>query len=126
MSILIDANTKVITQGITGDAGTFHSLQAKAYGTNMVGGVTPGKGGQNVEGIPVFDTVDEAVRTTGATVSVIYVPAPFTADAICEAVDSGVELAVAITEGVPVLDMARVRDYMRGSKTRLVGPTAQA
>ena len=90
MSILIDANTKVITQGITGKNGTFHSTQAKAYGTQMVGGVTPGKGGQEVDGIPVFDSVREAVEATGATASVIYVPAPFTADSICEAVDAGV------------------------------------
>ncbi len=122
MSILIDPDTKVITQGLTGEAGQFHSLQAKAYGTAVVGGVTPGKGGQEVEGIPVFDTVVEAVEATGATASVIYVPAPFTADAICEAVDAGVALIVAITEGVPVLDMAWVRDYMRGSASRLVGP----
>ncbi|MFO1052137.1 MAG: succinate--CoA ligase subunit alpha [Planctomycetota bacterium] len=122
MSILIDGNTKVITQGITGKNGTFHSTQAKAYGTHVVGGVTPGKSGQTVEGIPVFDTVREAVEATGATASVIYVPAPFTADSICEAVDAGLELVVAITEGVPVLDMAWVRDMMRGSKTRLVGP----
>ncbi|MHC5065662.1 MAG: succinate--CoA ligase subunit alpha [Planctomycetota bacterium] len=122
MSILIDADTKVICQGITGEAGTFHSTQAKAYGTNMVGGVTPGKGGQEVEGMPVFDTVSEAVAATGAEASVIYVPAPFTADAICEAVDAGIRLVVAITEGVPVLDMAWVRDYVEGSGARLVGP----
>ena len=122
MSILIDADTKVITQGITGDAGRFHTLQAADYGTDVVGGVTPGKGGQEVEGIPVFDTVSEAVAATGATASVIYVPAPFTADAICEAVDSGIELVVAITEGVPVLDMSWLREYIRGSGARLVGP----
>jgi len=122
MSILIDGNTKVITQGITGKNGTFHSLQAKAYGTQVVGGVTPGKGGTVHEGVPVFDSVREAVTATGATASVIYVPAPFTADSICEAVDAGIELIVAITEGVPVLDMAWVRDVMRGSRSRLVGP----
>ncbi|MGE0141714.1 MAG: succinate--CoA ligase subunit alpha [Planctomycetota bacterium] len=122
MSILIHADTKVITQGITGKNGTFHSLQAKAYGTQVVAGVTPGKAGQNVEGIPVFDSVHEAKAATGATASVIYVPAPFTADSICEAVDAGIELIVAITEGVPVLDMAAVRDIMRGSNSRLVGP----
>ncbi|MCC6782891.1 MAG: succinate--CoA ligase subunit alpha [Planctomycetes bacterium] len=122
MSILIDGNTKVITQGITGKNGTFHSLQAKAYGTHVVGGVTPGKGGTIHEGIPVFDSVREAVKATGATASVVYVPAPFTADSICEAVDAGIELIVAITEGVPVLDMAWVRDMMRGTKSRLVGP----
>jgi succinyl-CoA synthetase alpha subunit len=122
MSILIDGNTKVITQGITGKNGTFHSLQAKAYGTHVVGGVTPGKGGTVHEGIPVFDSVREAVKATGATASVVYVPAPFTADSICEAVDAGIELIVAITEGVPVLDMAWVRDMMRGTPSRLVGP----
>jgi succinyl-CoA synthetase alpha subunit len=122
MSILIDGNTKVITQGITGKNGTFHSLQAVAYGTQVVGGVTPGKGGTEVEGIPVFDSVREAVQATGATASVVYVPAAFTADSICEAVDAGIELVVAITEGVPVLDMAWVKDYMRGSGARLVGP----
>ncbi len=122
MSILIDGNTKVITQGLTGDAGKFHTLQAKAYGTHTVGGVTPGKGGQEVDGIPVFDSVREAVDATGATASVVYVPAPFTADAICEAADAGIGLVVAITEGVPVLDMTRVRDYLDGSNTRLVGP----
>lgn len=122
MSILITPETKVLTQGITGKNGTFHSLQAKAYGTQVVGGVTPGKGGQNVEGIPVFDSVREAVAETGATTSVIYVPAPFTADSICEAVDAGIELIVAITEGVPVLDMAWVAEYLAGSNSRLVGP----
>ncbi|MBI5850442.1 MAG: succinate--CoA ligase subunit alpha [Planctomycetes bacterium] len=122
MSILIDGSTKVITQGITGKNGTFHSLQAKAYGTQVVGGVTPGKGGTVHEGVPVFDSVREAVLATGATASVIYVPAPFTADSICEAVDAGIELIVAITEGVPVLDMAWVRDVMRGGRSRLVGP----
>jgi succinyl-CoA synthetase alpha subunit len=122
MSILIDAQTKVLCQGITGDAGRFHSLAARAYGTRMVGGVTPGKGGSEVEGIPVFDTVRDAVAATGASASVIYVPAAFCADAICEAVEAGIELVVAITEGIPVLDMARVRDYMRGCATRLIGP----
>jgi len=122
MSILIEADTKVICQGITGDAGRFHSTQAKAYGTAMVGGVTPGKGGQEVEGMPVFDSVHEAVQATGAEASVIYVPAPFTADAICEAVDAGIRLVVAITEGIPVLDMAWVRDYVAGSGSRLIGP----
>jgi len=122
MSVLIDGNTKVITQGITGDAGKFHSLQARAYGTQMVGGVTPGKGSQDVEGIPVFNTVAEAVKETGATASVIYVPAAFCGDAICEAVDAGIETIVAITEGIPVLDMAWVRDCMKGSASRLIGP----
>ncbi len=122
MSVLIDGNTKVICQGITGEAGTFHSTQAKAYGTKMVGGVTPNKGGQAVDGMPVFDTVAEAVEKTGATASVIYVPAPFTADAICEAVDAQLDLVVAITEGIPVMDMAFVRNYMIGKKTQLIGP----
>jgi succinyl-CoA synthetase alpha subunit len=122
MSILIDKDTKVLCQGITGGAGKFHALQCKAYGTQMVAGVTPGKGGDSVEGIPVYDSVREAVEHTGATVSMIFVPAPFTADAICEAVDSGIELVVAITEGIPVLDMAFVRDFMKGSGARLIGP----
>ena len=122
MSILIDGDTKVITQGVTGRNGTFHSVQARNYGTHVVGGVTPGKGGQQVEGIPVFDTVREAVETTGATASVIYVPAPFAADSICEAADAGLALIVAITEGVPVLDMAWVKDRIRDSGSRLVGP----
>ena len=122
MSVLIDGTTKVITQGITGDAGRFHTLQAKAYGTQVVGGVTPGKGGQEVEGIPVYDTVRAAVAATGATASAVYVPAPFCADAICEAVEGGIELVVAITEGIPVLDMAWVKDLIRGSGARLIGP----
>jgi len=122
MSILIDGDTKVICQGITGDAGRFHSLNAVAYGTRMVGGVTPGKGGQDVDGIPVFDTVSDAVAATGATASVIYVPAAFAADAICEAADSGIELAIAITEGIPVLDMAWVKSYLQGSGCRVIGP----
>ncbi|MEC7680284.1 MAG: succinate--CoA ligase subunit alpha, partial [Planctomycetota bacterium] len=108
MSILVDGNTKVICQGITGNAGTFHSLGCREYGTQMVGGVTPGKGGQNVEGIPVFDTVEEAVQETGANASMIFVPPPFTADAILEAIDAGIEVICAITEGVPVVDMVRV------------------
>ena len=99
MSVLIDKDTKVLCQGITGGAGKFHSLQCRAYGTQMVAGVTPGKGGESVEGIPVYDSVAEAVKDTGATVSMIFVPAPFTADAICEAVDGGIELVIAITEG---------------------------
>ncbi|MCZ6832285.1 MAG: succinate--CoA ligase subunit alpha [Acidobacteria bacterium] len=122
MSVLIDDDTVVICQGVTGDTGRFHSLQARDYGTKMVGGVTPGKGGQQVEGIPVFDTVREARRATGANATVIYVPAAFCADAICEAVDAGIELIVTITEGIPVLDMAWVREYMRGSRSRLIGP----
>jgi len=122
MSVLVNSNTKVICQGFTGAQGTFHSEQAVAYGTAMVGGVTPGKGGTEHLGLPVFDTVDEAVRTTGANASVIYVPPPFAADAILEAIDAGVELAVCITEGIPVLDMVRVKRALEGSSTRLIGP----
>jgi len=122
MSILVNKNTKVICQGITGEQGTFHTRQMVAYGTRMVGGVTPGKGGTDVDGIPVFDTVDEAVRKTGANASVIYVPAAFAGDAIMEAVDSGIELVICITEGIPVLDMVRVRRFMQGRNSRLVGP----
>jgi succinyl-CoA synthetase alpha subunit len=122
VSILVDANTKVITQGITGDAGRFHTLQAKAYGTKVAGGVTPGKGGTEVDGIPVFDTVRDAVAATGASASVVYVPAPFAADAICEAAEAGIHLVVAITEGIPVLDMAWVRGLLAERGTRLVGP----
>ncbi|MBR6888783.1 MAG: succinate--CoA ligase subunit alpha [Selenomonadaceae bacterium] len=120
--ILADKNTKVIVQGITGKAATFHTKQMLAYGTQIVGGVTPGKAGQNVEGIPVFNTVEEAVKATGATASVIYVPAPFAADSILEAVDAGLDLVVCITEHIPVLDMVKVRRYMIGKKTRLIGP----
>jgi succinyl-CoA synthetase alpha subunit len=122
MSILIDGNTKVICQGITGNAGTFHSLGCREYGTNMVGGVTPGKGGQDVEGIPVFDTVEEAVETAGADATMIFVPPPFTADAILEAVDAGIKVICAITEGVPVLDMVRVYEKVRASDSVLIGP----
>ena len=122
MSILVNKNTKVICQGITGEQGTFHTRQMVQYGTKMVGGVTPGKGGSKVDGIPVFDTVDEAVRKTKANASVIYVPAAFAADAIMEAVDGGIELVVCITEGIPVLDMVKVKRFMEGKKARLVGP----
>jgi len=122
MAVLVDKNTKVICQGFTGAQGTFHSEQAVAYGTKMVGGVTPGKGGTKHLDLPVFNTVDEAVRATGADASVIYVPPPFAADAILEAVDAKVRLVVCITEGIPVLDMVRVKRAMAGSKTRLIGP----
>jgi succinyl-CoA synthetase alpha subunit len=122
MSILVDKNTKVITQGMTGDTGTFHTQQALDYGTQMVAGVTPGKGGQTHLGLPVYDTVAEAKHTTGATASVIYVPPPFAADSILEAIDAEVELIVAITEGIPVLDMVRVKRALSGSKSRLIGP----
>ena len=122
MSILVNKNTKVICQGITGEQGTFHTRQMVEYGTKMVGGVTPGKGGINVDGIPVFDTVDEAVKKTKANASVIYVPAAFAADAIMEAVDAGIGLVVCITEGIPVLDMVKVKRFMEGKKSRLIGP----
>lgn len=120
--ILVDKNTKVIVQGITGKAATFHTKQMLAYGTNIVGGVTPGKAGQTVEGVPVFNTVEDAVKATGATASVIYVPAAFAADSILEAIDSELDLVVCITEHIPVLDMVKVRRYMVGKKTRLIGP----
>ena len=122
MSILIDKNTRVITQGITGATGLFHAQGAREYGTQMVGGVTPGKGGSTIDGFPVFDTVKAAMEQTGATASVIYVPPPFAADSIMEAVDAGIELVCCITEGIPVLDMVKVKHYMKGKKTRLVGP----
>ncbi|WP_447726755.1 succinate--CoA ligase subunit alpha [Sphingomonas koreensis] len=122
MSILIDKNTKVITQGMTGETGTFHTQQALAYGTQMVGGVTPGKGGTEHIGLPVFDTVAEAKSKTGADASVIYVPPPFAADSILEAIDAEIPLVVCITEGIPVLDMVKVKRALSGSKTRLIGP----
>jgi succinyl-CoA synthetase alpha subunit len=122
MSILVTKNTKVICQGFTGEAGTFHSEQAIKYGTKMVGGVTPGKGGTSHLGIPVFNTVMEAKETTGADASVIYVPPPFAADAILEAIDAEIPLIVAITEGIPVLDMVKVKRALSGSKSRLLGP----
>ncbi|HRK09028.1 MAG TPA: succinate--CoA ligase subunit alpha [Pseudobdellovibrionaceae bacterium] len=122
MAIMIDSNTKVICQGFTGAQGTFHSEQAVAYGTKMVGGVTPGKGGTKHLNLPVFDTVREAREKTGCNASVIYVPPPFAADAIMEAVDAELDLVVCITEGIPVMDMVKVRRFMHGKKTRLVGP----
>jgi succinyl-CoA synthetase alpha subunit len=122
MSILADKNTRVVTQGITGATGQFHTKACKDYGTQMVAGVTPGKGGTSFEGIPIFDTVGQAVRSTGANASVIYVPPPFAADAILEAIDSGVDLVVCITEGIPVSDMVGVKRAMEGKKTRLIGP----
>ncbi|MDA0653193.1 MAG: succinate--CoA ligase subunit alpha, partial [Proteobacteria bacterium] len=122
MSVLVDKNTKVICQGFTGSQGTFHSEQAIAYGTRMVGGVTPGKGGAKHLGLPVFDTVADAVDKTGANVSVIYVPPPFAADAILEAIDAELPLVVCITEGIPVLDMVRVKRALSGTATRLIGP----
>ena len=122
MSILVDKNTKVICQGFTGNQGTFHSEQAIAYGTKMVGGTTPGKGGSTHLGLPVFDTVREAKEKVGADASAIYVPPPFAADAILEAIDAEVPLIVCITEGIPVLDMVKVKRALSGSKSRLIGP----
>ena len=122
MSILVDRETRVICQGFTGKQGTFHSEQAIAYGTNMVGGVTPGKGGQRHLDLPVFDTVAEAVQQAGAQATMIYVPAAFAADAICEAADAGIELVVCITEGIPVQDMIRVKQYLGQTGARLIGP----
>jgi len=122
VSIYIDADSRVIVQGITGSAGAFHTRQMLDYGTKVVGGVTPGKAGTEVEGVPVFDSVSTAVRETGADVSVIFVPPAFAADAICEGFDSGLALVVCITEGIPVLDMVKVKRFMEGKKTRLIGP----
>ncbi len=122
MSILVDENTRVVVQGITGSEGSFHTRQMVAYGSKVVAGVTPGKGGQDLDGIPVFNRVEDAVINEGANTSCIFVPAPFAADAIAEAVDAGVALVVCITEGIPVLDMVKVKSSLRGKKTRLIGP----
>jgi succinyl-CoA synthetase alpha subunit len=122
MSVLIDKSTRLIVQGLTGREGTFHAKQAAAYGTTVVGGVTPGKGGTTHEGWPVFDTVQDAVRETGANASVIFVPPPFAADAIMESADAGVALVVCITEGIPTLDMMRAMTFLKGRPTRLIGP----
>lgn len=122
MSILVNKDTKVITQGITGATGQLHTRACREYGTQMVAGVTPGRGGTDFEGIPIFDTVEQAVKATGANASVIYVPPPFAADAIIEAVDASVSLVICITEGIPVLDMVRVKRYLAGTNSRLIGP----
>jgi len=122
MSILVNKDTKVIVQGITGSTGIFHTKQCAEYGTKIVGGVTPGKGGTTIEGFPVFNTVNEARNATGADASVIFVPPAFAADAIMEAADAGIELVVCITEGIPILDMVKVKRFIEGKKTRLIGP----
>jgi succinyl-CoA synthetase alpha subunit len=122
MSILVDKQTRVLTQGITGATGQFHTRACRDYGTKMVGGVVPGKGGTDFEGIPIFNTVEQARKSTGANASVIYVPPPFAADAIMESAAAGIELVICITEGIPVLDMIRVKRYLRGRATRLIGP----
>ena len=122
MAILVDKNTKVICQGFTGSQGTFHCQQAIEYGTKMVGGVTPGKGGQNHLNLPVFDTLDEAIDVTSANASVIYVPPAFAADSILEAIDAKIDLIVCITEGIPVLDMVKVKNALKHSGSRLIGP----
>jgi succinyl-CoA synthetase alpha subunit len=122
LSVLVDKNTRLVVQGITGKEGSFHTKQMVEYGTNVVGGVTPGKGGTTHEGIPVFNTVEEAVREAGANVSIIYVPPPFAADAIIEAADAGMPLVVCITEGIPAVDMVGVKRFLEGKGTRLIGP----
>jgi succinyl-CoA synthetase alpha subunit len=122
LSVLVDKNTRVVVQGITGKEGTFHTRQMIEYGTNIVGGVTPGKGGSEHEGVPVFNTVEDSVKDAGANASVIYVPPAFAADAIMEAADAGIPVVVCITEGIPTLDMVKVREYLADKKTRLIGP----
>src|SRR5438874_274405 len=122
MSVLVDKNTRLIVQGFTGKEGTFHALQAMKYGTNVVGGVTPGKGGIKHEGIDVFNTVEEARRKTGANATMIFVPPPYAADAVMEAADAGVDLIVCITEGIPTFDMIRASNFLKGKKSRLIGP----
>ncbi|HEY6393849.1 MAG TPA: succinate--CoA ligase subunit alpha [Candidatus Binataceae bacterium] len=122
MSILVNKNTRVLTQGITGATGQFHTRACREYGTQMAGGVVPGKGGTDFEGIPIFDTVEQARRATGANATVIYVPPPFAADAILEAAAAGIELVICITEGIPILDMVKVKHYLAGTKSRLIGP----
>src|SRR5919198_3267868 len=122
MSVLVDKNTRLIVQGFTGKEGTFHALQAVKYGTNVVGGVTPGKGGIKHEGIDVFNTVEEARRKTGANATMIFVPPPYAADAIMEAADAGIELIVCITEGIPTFDMIKAYHFVSARKTRLIGP----
>ena len=122
MSVLVNKNTRLMVQGFTGDQGTFHAKQSLDYGTTVVGGVTPGKGGSQHLGLPVFNTVEQTIKETGANATVIFVPPPFAADAIMEAVDAGIALAVCITEGIPIADMIKVRQYMLGKNTRLIGP----
>lgn len=122
MSVWVDRNTRLLVQGITGREGRFHTVNCKNYGTNVVAGVTPGKGGQDVEGIPVYNTVAGAVRETGANAAMVFVPPPFCADAILESIDAGLPLIVAITEGIPVMDMLRVKNYLKNSPSRLIGP----
>ncbi|MCD6269092.1 MAG: succinate--CoA ligase subunit alpha [Deltaproteobacteria bacterium] len=122
MSILVNKDSKIVVQGITGNEGMFHAQQCVAYGTQVVAGVTPGKGGQKMDEVPVFNTVDEAVKATGANVSLIFVPPPFAADAIMEATDAGIALVICITEGIPTLDMLKVKAFMKGKNTRMIGP----
>src|ERR671936_2084471 len=122
MSVLVDKSTRLVVQGLTGKEGTFHTKQMVEYGTRVVGGVTPGKGGTTHEGIPVFNTVADAVREAGANASVIYVPPPFAADAIMEAADAGIPLVVCITEGIPALDMVKAAEFLKGKSSRLIGP----